>query len=131
MEAAEPRSPLSRLDVGIILTLFFVGIAGVLGLIAVVDAGSRIGAVGKGLGIAFVIDPATRKATGIVAEKGSHADLRIRRFRDGRFQVRDRTGRRIVADGEPIVVADSVGVRHRLILHGFDTNAASPVASRR
>jgi hypothetical protein len=55
MEAAEPRSPLSRLDVGIILTLFFVGIAGVLGLIAVVDAGSRIGAVGKGLGIAFVI----------------------------------------------------------------------------
>ena len=86
---------------------------------------------GSNLGIAFVIDPATRKATGIVAEKGSHADLRIRRFRDGRFQVRDRTGRRIVADGEPIVVADSVGVRHRLILHGFDTNAASPVASRR
>jgi hypothetical protein len=53
MEAAEPRSPLSRLDLGILLTLFFVGIAGVLGLIAVLDAGSRIGAVGKGVGVAF------------------------------------------------------------------------------
>src|SRR5262249_42905679 len=55
MEAAEPRAPLSRLHLGILLTLVFVGIAGVLGLIAVLDAGSRVTAVGKGLGTTIVI----------------------------------------------------------------------------
>jgi hypothetical protein len=54
METTEPRPPLSRLDLGILLTLVFVGIAGVLGLIAVFDAGSRVTAVGKGLGTTIV-----------------------------------------------------------------------------
>jgi hypothetical protein len=36
-----------------------------------------------------------------------------------------------VDDGEAVVVADSVGVRHSLVLHAFATNAASRVANRR
>ena len=69
--------------------------------------------------------------TGIVADRGSHADVRIRKLRGGRFEVRDKTGRHVVTDGEAVVVADSIGVRHSLVLHAFDTNAASRVASRR
>jgi hypothetical protein len=86
---------------------------------------------GSKLGIAFVRDPETRKVTGIVADRGSQADIRIRRLRGGRFEVRDRVGKRETADGDAVVVADSVGVRHGLVLRAFATNAASEVASRR
>jgi hypothetical protein len=54
MEAAEPRPPLSSLDLGILLTLVSVGIAGLVGLIAVFDAASRVTAVGKGFGVTFI-----------------------------------------------------------------------------
>lgn len=84
---------------------------------------------GSNLGIAFVRAP-DRRVTGIVAERGKQADIRIRHLRSGGFVVRDRLGRHVVADGEPVVVADSVGVRHRLVLQAFATNAASQVASR-
>ncbi len=51
--------------------------------------------------------------------------------RGGRFAVRDRTGRHVVEDGAAVVVVDSMGVRHSLVLQAFATNAASEVASRR
>ena len=86
---------------------------------------------GSTLGIAFERDPTTKHVTGIVADKTRQADIRIRRLRDGRFAVRDRTGRKIATDGDAIVVADSVGARHALVLRAFDTNAASEVAMRR
>jgi hypothetical protein len=86
---------------------------------------------GSTLGISFVREPVSKRITGIVAEKGSHADIRIRRRRGGRFYVRDRSGKHIVNDGEAVVVADSIGVRHGLVLRAFATNAASQVASRR
>ena len=85
---------------------------------------------GSSLGIAFVRGP-DRRVTGIVADKTKQADVHIRHLRGGRFEVRDRLGRHVVEDGEPVIVADSVGVRHRLVLQGFATNAASAVASRR
>jgi hypothetical protein len=86
---------------------------------------------GSTLGIAFERAPDSRAVVGIVAEKGRHADVRIRRLRGGRFQVTDKVGKKVAADGEAIVVVDSLGVKHGLVLQAFETNAASPVASRR
>jgi hypothetical protein len=85
---------------------------------------------GSRLGIALVRAPETRAVTGIVAERGPQADIRVRRLRGGRFEVRDKVGRHIVEDGHPVVVVDSIGVRHGLVLQAFATNAASRVASR-
>ena len=86
---------------------------------------------GSSLGIAFVRDPSTRAVTGIVADRGPQADVRIRKLRGGRFRVTDGRRRHDVADGEALVIADSVGVKHGLVLRAFETKAASRVASRR
>lgn len=86
---------------------------------------------GPSLGIGFMRQTGTRTVTGIVADRGPQADLRIRRLRNGRFVVTDTRGRHEVSDGEAIVVVDNVGVRHSLVLRAFATNAASEVASRR
>jgi hypothetical protein len=86
---------------------------------------------GSNLGIGFIRAPDSRRVTGIVADQSKNADVRIRKLRGGRFAVRDRTGRHEVDDGEPVVIADSVGTRHSLVLRAFATNAASRVASRR
>jgi hypothetical protein len=101
-------------------------------VIAVVDVvhTANVG-YGSKLGIGFVRDPGTRRVTGIVADRGPTADLRIRRLRSGSFEVRDKTSKRVAEDGETIVVIDSVGVRHGLVLRAFETSAASRVASRR
>jgi hypothetical protein len=85
---------------------------------------------GSTLGIAFVRSPESRRVTDIVAERGAAAEIRIRRLRGDRFAVRDKGGRQVATDGEPIVVTDSKGVRHSLTLRAFATNAASSVASR-
>jgi hypothetical protein len=69
--------------------------------------------------------------TGIVAERGKKADVHIRRLGRDRFEVRDKTGSRVVGNGDTVVVADSVGGRHSLELRAFSTNAASQVATRR
>jgi len=86
---------------------------------------------GSRLGIGFVRAPGTRRVTGIVADRGPNADIRIRYLGRGRFEVTDRVGRHVTTSGEPIVAADSVGVRHELVLRAFATKAASPVSSRR
>ena len=88
---------------------------------------------GANLGIGFVFHqtPGTRSVTGIVADKGKKADIRIRRLRGGRFAIRDRTGRQVANDGEAVIVSDSMGGRHSLTLQAFATNPASQVASRR
>jgi hypothetical protein len=101
-------------------------------VIAVVDVvhSANVGH-GSTLGIGFLRDPNARTITGIVADRGSTADIRIRRRRDGTFVVRDRSGRHEVADGDAVVVTDGTGGRHSLVLRAFDTNAASEVARRR
>jgi hypothetical protein len=101
-------------------------------VVAVVDV-LHTANIGHGsfLGIAFVHSPETRKVTGIVAERGRKADIRIRRLRHGRFEVQDKTSKHVVGDGDPVVVIDSVGGRHSLTLRAFSTNAASRVATRR
>ena len=101
-------------------------------VIAVVDVvhSANVGH-GSTLGIGFLRDPAARTITGIVADRGKTADIRIRRRRDGSFVVRDRSGRHEVAEGDAVVVTDGTGGRHSLVLRAFDTNAASEVARRR
>ena len=100
-------------------------------VVAVVDV-VHVANLGHGsrLGIAFVRDPA-RRLTGIVADRGPTADIRIRQLRGDRFEVTDRLGTRIATSGEPIVASDPVGVRHQLVLRAFATNPASAVTSRR
>ena len=85
---------------------------------------------GSRLGIGFVRAPGSRRVTGIVADRGPDAEIRIRLRRGGRFEVTDRMGRHVTSSGEPIIAADSVGVRHELVLRAFATNAASTVSSR-
>jgi hypothetical protein len=75
--------------------------------------------------------PTTRAVTGIVADRGKTADLKIRRLRGDRFEVHDKVSRHVVESGETVVIIDSVGARHALVLRAFATNAASRVASRR
>jgi hypothetical protein len=86
---------------------------------------------GASLGIAFVRPPGARTVSGIVAERGPEAEIRIRQLRGGRFAVRDKSGRQVATDGESVVITDAKGVRHSLTLRAFATNAASSVASRR
>ena len=51
----EPRPSFTRLDIGIVIVLITMGFAGVIGLIAVLDANSDVAAVGIGFGVAFGI----------------------------------------------------------------------------
>jgi hypothetical protein len=86
---------------------------------------------GSRLGLVLVRAPGSRSLTGIVADRGRNADIRIRHLRGNRFEVTDRSGRHATTSGEPIVVADSAGGRHDLVLWAFATASASPVTSRR
>ena len=53
-EIEQPRT-FSRLDIGVLIVLVTMAIAGVVGLIAVLDANSDVAAVGLGFGVAYVI----------------------------------------------------------------------------
>src|SRR5262249_59748546 len=75
------------LALGILVAAFFLYRGRQKGhVIAVVDVihTANIGH-GSNLGLAFVQSPETRKLTGIVAERGRKADVRIRRLRHRRF----------------------------------------------
>jgi hypothetical protein len=101
-------------------------------VVAVVDVVHSINlGHGSRLGIEFVRDPSTRAVTDVVPARGRKPDIRIRQRRGGRFEVTDRTGRKVTADGEPIVAIDRNGGRHQLVLRAFATNAASTVSVRR
>ncbi|MBA2718288.1 MAG: fibronectin type III domain-containing protein [Chloroflexi bacterium] len=118
---------------GILFTLFALYRGRTTGyVVAVVDVvhTANIGH-GTNLGITFVRPEGSRAITGIVAERASRAEIRIRQLRGGRFVVRDRQGRHEATDGNPLTVIDSLGVRHSLLLRAFATNAASQVATRR
>lgn len=85
---------------------------------------------GSRLGIRFVKDPMTRRLTGLVADRGAEADIKIRHLGRDRFEIQDRLGRRQTTSGEAIITADSTGARHELVLRAFDTKAASQVTSQ-
>lgn len=124
---------LGLLAIGIIAGIVLLARTRVTGyVIAVVDVvhTANIGH-GSSLGLSLTRAEGTRSVTGIVADTGPDAEVRIRRLRSGAFAVRDRNGRRDVGDGDPIAFVDSLGVRHTLVLQAFATNAASRVARRR
>ncbi len=85
---------------------------------------------GSKLGIRFVKDPGTRRLTGLVADRGPEADIKVRHLGRDRFEIKDRLGRRTATSGEAISIADSTGTRHELVLRAFDTKAASQVTSQ-
>ena len=55
MDDVQQPTRLSRLDIGMLITLVSVAIGGVIGLIAVLDADSELGALGIGVGVTFFI----------------------------------------------------------------------------
>ncbi len=85
---------------------------------------------GSTVGMGFVRDPESKRVTDVVAEKSKTAEIRIHHMSGGRFEIRDRHGRSVATEGEPIVITDSLGARHEVVLRAFNTNAASPVATR-
>jgi hypothetical protein len=54
-ETAEPQTSFTRLDIGVLIVLVSMAIAGVVGLIAVLDADNEFAAAGIGFGIALLI----------------------------------------------------------------------------
>ena len=85
---------------------------------------------GSTVGMGFIRDPDTKRLTEVVADKGKTADIRIHRMSGDRFEIRDRHGRSVATDGVPFVVTDGHGARHEVVLRAFNTNSASPVATR-
>jgi hypothetical protein len=84
---------------------------------------------GQSLGLRFERD-ASKRVTGIEQAKGSKADVRIRRLRGDRFEVKDRYSTHVAESGEPIVIVDS-GARHELVLRAFEGRAAAEATARR
>jgi fibronectin type III domain protein len=84
---------------------------------------------GNKLGLSFLRAPGSKVVTGIVADKGPNADIKIRLLPGGRFAVRDGAGRHVTSSGERLIAVVG-GVRHEVVLHAFETNAASQVSRR-
>ena len=95
-------------------------------VIAVVDSVHTVNLGNKSrMGIGFVRTGPRGPVTGIVADPGKSAELRIRHRRGDRFEVTDRAGRSVAMSGEPVIAVDSVGVRHEVVLRRFRTASAS------
>jgi hypothetical protein len=86
---------------------------------------------GSRLGIAFVREGPRGEVTGIVAASGKKAEVRIRQRRGDRFEVTDRDNRHVAASGDPVVVIDTKGIRHQVILRRFSTATASSASASR
>jgi hypothetical protein len=86
---------------------------------------------GSKLGIRFERHPDSREVDGIVADRGSGAEIRVRRMGGDRFKVTDRNRTYVTESGEPVVAVDSKGVRHELVLRAFAGKAASAVSDHR
>ena len=101
-------------------------------VVAVVDTvhSANLGG-GSELGLALIGGPYARQLEGIASAKGKKADVKIHKLRGDRFRVTDKRGSQEVHSGEAIVVESRNGVRHELVLRGFEGRAASGVTVRR
>jgi CBS domain-containing protein len=129
----------------ILVVLGLVGIIGVLAVVFAVSRGRTRGYVvavvdvvhtanlghGSSLGISFVRAPHSKSVTEIVPDRSRKTEIRIRPRGGDRFVVIDREGRHDATSGEPIIVVDSVGVKHGLVLWAFATNSALAASGRR
>jgi hypothetical protein len=100
-------------------------------VVAVVDV-VHTANLGRGskLGIGFVRDRPKGSVTGIVADRSSSADIRIRYRGGDRFDVIDRAGRHAAIAGEPVVARDSLGVPHAIVLRRFAPGTSSVPSSQ-
>jgi hypothetical protein len=101
-------------------------------VVAVVDVIHTVN-LGNGsrLGIGFVREGPRDEVTGIVSDPGKRAEVRIRQRRGDRFEVTDRASRYVTASGDAVVVTDSKGIRHQVILRRFSTATASSASASR
>jgi hypothetical protein len=83
------------------------------------------------LGISFVRDGPRGQVTGIIADSSRRAEVRIRHRRGDRFEVTDKANRHLTASGETLVVVDSTGIRHQVVLRRFSTATASTASANR
>ena len=117
-----------------ILLGFFVLARGRSGgyVVAVVDVvhSANLGG-GSNFRIAFERSPHSSQVNAIARVKGGKADLRVRKLSGDRFKVKDKAGWHVAESGETMVVVDSLGVRHDLVLRAFSGKAASSVSVRR
>jgi hypothetical protein len=74
---------------------------------------------GSRLGMRFERTDPNGAVTGVVSDRGRHADLRIRHLGGEDFEVRDRSRRHAAKSGEPVVVVDALGTRHQIVLRRF------------
>ena len=122
----------SLLSLGILLALFGIYRERSQGYVLAVLDGVHSANIGKRsrLGIEVVRPPGTRQVSEIVASRGKKADFRVTMRRGGSFRVTDKARSQDVASGDMVIVVDSIGVRHQLVLHAFSTKSASAVARR-
>ena len=123
----------SLLSLGILLALFGIYRERSQGYVLAVLDGVHSANIGKRsrLGIEVVRPPGSRQVSEIVANRSKKADFRVTMRRGGQFRVTDKARSQDVASGDMVVVVDSIGVRHQLVLHAFSTKSASAVATRR
>ena len=123
----------SLLSLGILLALFGIYRERSQGYVLAVLDGVHSANIGKRsrLGIEVVRPPGSRQVSEIVANRGKKADIHVTMRRGGKFRVTDKARSQDVASGGMVVVVDSIGVRHQLVLHAFSTKSASAVATRR
>jgi hypothetical protein len=74
---------------------------------------------GSRLGFGFVRARRGGPVTGIVADRTRSPDFRIRHRGRDRFEVTDRVGQYAATAGQPVIVVDSLGVRHEVILRSY------------
>ena len=122
----------SLLSLGILLALFGIYRERSQGYVLAVLDGVHSANIGKRsrLGIEVVRPPTSRQVSEIVANRGKNADFHVTMRRGGQFRVTDKARSQDVASGDMVVVVDSIGVRHQLVLHAFSTKSASAVARR-
>ena len=123
----------SLLSLGILLALFGIYRERSQGYVLAVLDGVHSANIGKRsrLGIEVVRPQGSRQVSEIVANRGKKADFRVTMRRGGQFRVTDKARSQDVASGDMVIVVDSIGVRHQLVLHAFSTKSASAVATRR
>lgn len=86
---------------------------------------------GSRLGIGFVRAQPRGLVTGIVSNRARSADVRIRHRGGDQFEVTDRVNRYVATSGQPVIIVDSLGARHHVVLRRFRGATASPVSDLR
>lgn len=101
-------------------------------VVAVVDVvhSANLG-YGSKLGMGFVRDDSGGQVTDVVSDRSRKADIRIRHVGGDRFEVTDKKSRYETTSGQPVIVVDSQGSRHQVVLRRFHGATASPTSSPR